>query len=90
MRGRLVWFRLGDPTSFPVISRLRRFFPLFGGRKFPFAMPATCGVDYPNHLIARRFDGDPDRVLRPDAIFCGNFPVEPGNFADARSYDIAA
>jgi hypothetical protein len=44
MRGRLGWLRLGDLTSFPVISRLRRFFPLFGGRKFPVAMPVMRGL----------------------------------------------
>jgi hypothetical protein len=37
-------------------------------------MPAVRAVNYPNHLIARRFDGDPDPVLHSDAIFAGIFP----------------
>jgi hypothetical protein len=44
MRATLGWFRLGDPTSFPVISRLRQFFPLFGGRNFPVAMLVMRGL----------------------------------------------
>jgi hypothetical protein len=41
---KLGWFRLSDPTGFPVISRLRQFFPLCGGRKFPVAMLVICGL----------------------------------------------
>jgi hypothetical protein len=44
MSAKLGWFRPGDPTGFPDISRLRQFFPLFGGRNFPVAMLVMRGL----------------------------------------------
>ena len=81
----MVWSGRSDEfpgyNDFPGYFPVTTIFPGYRWPKFPVVMPAVRGVNCPNYLIARRFDGDPDPVLHLDAIFCGNFPVEPGEIS---------
>jgi hypothetical protein len=77
----VVWEHLSEVVAFfPVISRLRQFFPVSVARKFPVAMPAVRARGYLKPLIERALFPNSALISRPDAGFvAGIFPVEPGN-----------